>query len=58
MRNPQPNENYTHKNGEVVLVLSVQFNRVTFIRNGFSSAVTMPVSRFIKEFTCAGGSSL
>ncbi|HHV7360399.1 MULTISPECIES: DUF4222 domain-containing protein [Morganella] len=57
MHNLQPHSYYTHRSGEKVLVLSVQFNRVTFIRDGFGSAVTMPVSRFIKEYTCAGRAS-
>lgn len=54
MRNPQPHEYYTHKNGDTVLVLSVQFNRVTFIRDGFDSPVIMTLSQFIKEYTYAG----
>lgn len=54
MRNPQPHEYYTHKNGETVKVLSVQFNRVTFIRDGFESPVIMTLSQFIKEYTYAG----
>ncbi|MBE8614827.1 hypothetical protein CYG68_21130 [Morganella morganii] len=54
MRNPQPHEYYTHKNGDTVLVLSVQFNRVTFIRDGFDSPVIMTLNQFIKEYTYAG----
>ncbi|HHV7361407.1 TPA: DUF4222 domain-containing protein [Morganella morganii] len=54
MRNPEPNEYYTHNNGDTVLVLSIQFNRVTFIRDGFDSPVIMTLSRFVKEYTYAG----
>ncbi|MEI9750302.1 DUF4222 domain-containing protein [Moellerella wisconsensis] len=54
MRNPQPNEFYTHKNGETVKVLSVQFNRVTFLRDGFDSPVILSISQFSKEYTYAG----
>ncbi|MCC8367965.1 DUF4222 domain-containing protein [Xenorhabdus sp. PB61.4] len=34
MRNPEPHDYYAHKNGETVQVLSVAFNRVTFVREG------------------------
>ncbi|MEQ4700137.1 DUF4222 domain-containing protein [Providencia rettgeri] len=53
MRNPQPNDFYTHKNnGETVRVLSVQFNRVTFQRDGFDSPVSL--SQFSNEYTYSG----
>ncbi len=54
MHSPQPNEFYTHKNGETVKVLLVQFNRVTFQRDGFDSPVIVPLSQFSKEYTYAG----
>ena len=54
MRNPQPNEFYTHKSGETVKVLSIQFNRVIFIRDGFDSPVIMAINQFTKEYTYAG----
>nr|WP_314264311.1 DUF4222 domain-containing protein [uncultured Moellerella sp.] len=54
MRNPQANEFYTHQNGETVKVLSVQFNRVTFIRDGFDSPVIISISQFSKEYTYTG----
>ena len=54
MRNPRPNEFYTHKNGETVKVLSIQFNRVIFIRDGFDSPVIMAINQFTKEYTYAG----
>ncbi|EMC9358171.1 DUF4222 domain-containing protein [Proteus mirabilis] len=54
MRNPQVNEFYTHKNGETIKVLSVRFNRVTFIRDGFNSPVIMSLSQFSKEYTYVG----
>lgn len=55
MRNPQPNDFYTHKNnGETVKVLSVQFNRVTFQRDGFDSPVIVPLSQFSSEYIYSG----
>ena len=52
--NIKPHTFYPHKNGETVKVLSAQFNRVTFIRDGFDSPVIMTLSQFIKEYTYAG----
>ncbi|MBD2800329.1 DUF4222 domain-containing protein [Xenorhabdus szentirmaii] len=54
MRNPAPHDYYTHKNGDTVQVLSIAFNRVTFVREGYSTPCIMPVSRFTKEYTYAG----
>lgn len=54
MRNLQSNDFYTHKNGETVKVLSVQFNRVTFQLDGFDSPVIVPLSQFSNEYTYAG----
>ncbi|OKP00543.1 DUF4222 domain-containing protein [Xenorhabdus eapokensis] len=54
MRNPEPHDYYTHKNGEAVQVLSVAFNRVTFVRDGYHTPCTMPLSRFTQEYTYAG----
>lgn len=54
MRNPQPNEFYTHQNGDTVKVLSVQFNRITFIRVGYFCPVIMSANQFSKEYTYTG----
>ncbi|PHM73017.1 DUF4222 domain-containing protein [Xenorhabdus sp. KJ12.1] len=54
MRNPEPHDYYAHKNGETVQVLSVAFNRVTFVREGYQSPIIMPLSRFTNEYTYAG----
>ncbi|WP_369503238.1 DUF4222 domain-containing protein [Proteus mirabilis] len=55
MRNPQPNDFYTHKNNsETVKVLSVQFKRVTFQRDGFDSPVIVPLSQFSNEYIYSG----
>lgn len=54
MRNPQVNDFYTHQNGETVKVLSVQFNRITFVRDGFDSPVIMSANQFSKEYTYSG----
>lgn len=52
--NITPNTFYTHQNGETVKVLSIQFNRVTFIRDGFDTPVIMSLNQFSKEYTYAG----
>ncbi|HEJ9480751.1 DUF4222 domain-containing protein [Proteus mirabilis] len=55
MRNPQPNDFYTHKNNsETVKVLSVQFKRVTFQRDGFDNPVIVPLSQFSNEYIYSG----
>ncbi|PHM52916.1 DUF4222 domain-containing protein [Xenorhabdus hominickii] len=54
MPNPTPHGYYTHKNGETVQVLSVAFNRVTFVREGYTYPCIMPLSRFTQEYTYAG----
>lgn len=52
--NITPNTFYTHQNGETVKVLSIQFNRMTFIRDGVDTSVIMSLSQFSKEYTYAG----
>ncbi|WP_338803122.1 DUF4222 domain-containing protein [Xenorhabdus griffiniae] len=54
MRNPAPHDYYTHKNGDTVQVLSVAFNRVTFVREGYTYPCIMSLSRFTQEYTYAG----
>jgi len=48
---PQPQQRYQDASGALVTVHSVQFNRVTFIREGYSSPCKQPVERFMREFT-------
>lgn len=49
--NPTSNGRYQDASGAMVTVHSVQFNRVTFYREGYSSPCTQPVERFMREFT-------
>ncbi|MDF7784124.1 DUF4222 domain-containing protein [Pantoea stewartii] len=48
---PDINKRYQDASGALVTVRSVQFNRVTFYRDGYSSPCTQPVERFVREFT-------
>lgn len=49
--NPPPNARYQDASGAMVTVHSVQFNRVMFYRDGYSSPCTQPAERFMREFT-------
>lgn len=46
-----PNARYQDASGAMVTVHSVQFNRVTFFRDSYSSPCKQPVERFMREFT-------
>lgn len=48
---PKPQQRYQDASGASVTVHNVQFNRVTFYREGYSSPCTQPVERFMREFT-------
>lgn len=48
---PAPNDRYQDAIGASVIVHNVQFNRVTFYREGYLSPCTQPVERFVREFT-------
>lgn len=37
--------------GNIVIIQSNQFNRVTFIRDGYSGVCILPVTRFENEFS-------
>ncbi|MGR9069707.1 DUF4222 domain-containing protein [Klebsiella quasipneumoniae] len=50
-QNPQPGSRYKDSRGAVVTVERVEFNRVTFYRDGYQFPCVQPVERFIKEFT-------
>ncbi len=51
MREPLPNERYQDKQGDVVTIRSVSFNRVTFVRDGYTSPVLMLVGHFAEQYT-------
>ncbi|MBA0216266.1 DUF4222 domain-containing protein [Pectobacterium brasiliense] len=55
MRQPQPNDRYQDKNGQCVTVMANTFNRVTFVRDGYSAECVYPDNRFLAEFTCIDG---
>lgn len=50
MKNPMPNSRYQDKNVQLVTVTSCVFNRVEYIRDGFSVPCVIPLVRFLKEF--------
>ena len=52
MRNatPQPNHRYKDAHGALVAVERVEFNRVTFYRDGYQHPCVQPIERFMKEF--------
>lgn len=49
-QNPQPGSRYKDSHGAVVTVERVEFNRVTFYRDGYQFPCVQPVERFMKEF--------
>lgn len=52
---PSPNGRYKDASGALVTVQSVQFNRVTFYRDGYASPCTQSVERFIREYAEVAG---
>lgn len=48
---PQPDHTYRDAHGEVVSVVSVAYNRVTFYREGYQFLCVQPIERFMKEYT-------
>lgn len=48
---PIPDRTYRDAHGQVVSVVSVAHNRVTFCREGYQFPCVQPVERFLKEFT-------
>ncbi|MBA0208194.1 DUF4222 domain-containing protein [Pectobacterium brasiliense] len=55
MRQPQPNDRYQDKNGQRVTVRENAFNRVTFVRDGYSAECVYPDNRFLAEFVLLQG---
>lgn len=50
MHNIQANQRWHNSRGELVTVIAAAFNRVAFVRDGFTCPCTWPEQRFIKEF--------
>ncbi|EIT7545756.1 TPA: DUF4222 domain-containing protein [Citrobacter braakii] len=48
---PRPQQRYKDSHGAIVTVDRVEFNRVTFYRDGYQFPCAQPVERFIKEFS-------
>lgn len=48
---PEPQQRYKDASGEMITVHYVQFNRVTFYRDGYESPCTQFIEHFIREFT-------
>lgn len=47
---PRPRQRYKDAHGALVTVERVEFNRVTFYREGYQSPCVQPIERFMKEF--------
>lgn len=47
----RPGDKWKDKRGCIITIESYQFNRVTFIREGYSEPCVFPAIRFEKEFT-------
>lgn len=50
MHSIQAKQRWQNSRGEWVTIISATFNRVAFIRDGFTSPCTWPEQRFTKEF--------
>lgn len=53
MHNIQANQRYKNSAGEMVTIIAAAFNRVAFVRDGFTSPCTWPEQRFTKEYSPA-----
>ncbi|MGU3528276.1 DUF4222 domain-containing protein [Raoultella planticola] len=51
MRNPEINDRWKDKRGEVVTVKDIAFNRVKFVRDSYDFPCIFPLARFVKEFS-------
>ncbi|ENH9679097.1 DUF4222 domain-containing protein [Enterobacter hormaechei] len=47
---PRPQQRYKDSHGALVTVERVEFNRVTFYREGYAPPCVQPIERFSKEF--------
>ena len=52
---PLPGQRYQDKRGDYVTVESVEFNQVTFMRDGYYGQCIYPLDRFVKVFTALKG---
>ncbi|MGI4200272.1 DUF4222 domain-containing protein [Klebsiella pneumoniae] len=48
---PLPNHSYRDAHGQMVNVIAVAHNRVTFYRKGYQFPCVQPIERFMKEFS-------
>ncbi|MCL5590065.1 DUF4222 domain-containing protein [Enterobacter roggenkampii] len=48
--NPMPGSRYKDSHGAVVTVERVEFNRVTFYRDGYQHPCVQSIERFMREF--------
>ncbi|WP_196015467.1 DUF4222 domain-containing protein [Klebsiella variicola] len=51
MRNPQINDRWKDKRGEMVTVKDIAFNRVKFFRDSYEFPCVFSLERFVKEFS-------
>ncbi|HEC2617670.1 DUF4222 domain-containing protein [Klebsiella michiganensis] len=51
MRNPEINDRWKDKRGEMVTVKDIAFNRVKFVRDSYEFPCVFPLERFVKEFS-------
>lgn len=50
MRNPEINDRWKDKRGEMVTVKDIAFNRIKFVRDSYEFPCVFPLERFVKEF--------
>ncbi|ORM60113.1 DUF4222 domain-containing protein [Pantoea rodasii] len=55
MHSIQANQRRKNSRGELVTVIAAAFNRVAFVRDGFTCPCTWAEIRFTKEFTQVQG---
>ncbi|EMG9894766.1 DUF4222 domain-containing protein [Enterobacter hormaechei] len=48
---PEISDRWSEKNDEMITVINIAFNRVTFVRDGYEYPCVFPLERFVKEFT-------
>lgn len=51
MITPEISDRWSEKNGEMITVSNIAFNRVTFVRDGYEYPCVFSLERFVKEFT-------
>ncbi|MEQ3422623.1 DUF4222 domain-containing protein [Citrobacter braakii] len=48
---PEISDRWSEKNGEMITVRDIAFNRVTFVRDGYEYPCIFTLERFVKEFS-------